>query len=536
MSHSLLRPLLLWLTPVLGLTLAGGYFFADETIFPRTVAYALVLSLSLGFAYLTLHRLVKTPVDAFGKVMPTLRAARGTLPLELPVKRTDEIGRLAREVALLAGDLNVSDIRREDGENKISALIGAVAENVFRLDQHGLILAHHSSERARPFTDAESVLGRKIADILPESVTDTCVKALASVVVGGETVALQFSIDLGTATCSYQAHFAPSGQHEVLLTVRDMTEQKEKDSSKPRLDAILNATLDPVVTVTQEGEISYLNPVGFQLLGLEAPLEAGLKIADFLPEWARDQVQKTAIRTAIEEGKWQGESALLAPGDTEIPVSMTAVSHPTDSSEVELVSLIARDQSERKRFDDHLLFLADHDPLTSLYTRRRFLEELGREIARAQRSGSGGAVIVLDLDDLRYVNDSVGHSTGDKLLSELAVLIMKHMRTTDILARLDGDEFALLVTETQPSRVEFVIERLLKAVRNHSVDAGSQPVGVTASAGIAFFPEHGATADELVSRAHQALARAKQRGRDQFVLFTPDKKWQAQVNSRLSGD
>ncbi len=284
-----------------------------------------------------------------------------------------------------------SDIRREDGENKISALIGAVAENVFRLDQHGLILAHHSSERARPFTDAESVLGRKIADILPESVTDTCVKALASVVVGGETVALQFSIDLGTATCSYQAHFAPSGQHEVLLTVRDLTEQKEKDSSKPRLDAILNATLDPVVTVTQEGEISYLNPVGFQLLGLEAPLEAGLKIADFLPEWARDQVQKTAIRTAIEEGKWQGESALLAPGDTEIPVSMTAVSHPTDSSEVELVSLIARDQSERKRFDDHLLFLADHDPLTSLYTRRRFLASAcGRTKSRRRNHRAPG--------------------------------------------------------------------------------------------------------------------------------------------------
>ena len=536
MFNSLLRPLLLWLTPVLGLTLAGGYFFADQSMFPRTVAYALILSLSLGLAYLTLHHLVKAPIDAFRKVMTTLRAKRGTLPPELPVKRTDEIGHLAREVALLAGDRNASDICREDGENKISALISAIADNVFRLDQDGLILSHHSSERARPFTDAESVLGRKIADILPESVTDTCVKALASVFVDGEAKSLEFSIDHGEVMRSYQARFAPSGQGEVLLTVRDMTEQKETDSSKARLDAILDATLDPVVTVTVEGEIRYLNPVGFHLLGVEAPLQAGLKLADFLPEWAREQIQDTAIPTAIEEGKWQGESALLAPGDTEIPVSMTAVSHPTNSNGVEIVSLIARDQSERKRFDDHLLFLADHDPLTSLYTRRRFVEELGREIARAQRSGSGGAVLVMDLDDLKYVNDSVGHSTGDKLLSELAVLIKKHMRATDMLARLDGDEFALLITETRPSRVEFVIERLLKSVRNHSVDTGSQLVGVTASAGIAFFPEHGATADELLSRADQALARAKQRGRDQFVLFTPDEKWQAQVDSRLSGD
>ena len=293
----------------------------------------------------------------------------------------------------------------------------------------------------------------------------------------GEAKSLEFGIDRGDVMYSYQARFAPSGQGEVLLTVRDMTEQKETDSSKARLHAILDATLDPVVTVTIEGEIRYLNPVAFHLFGLDAPLRAGLKLADLLPEWARDQIQDTAIPTAIEEGKWQGESALLAPGDTEIPVSMTAVSHPTDSSGVEIVSLIARDQSERKRFDDHLLFLADHDPLTSLYTRRRFVEELGREIARAQRSGSGGAVLVMDLDDLKYVNDSVGHSTGDKLLSELAVLLKKHMRATDMLARLDGDEFTLLITETRPSRVEFVVDSTPAQKRSESLCRHGKPAG-----------------------------------------------------------
>ena len=72
----------------------------------------------------------------------------------------------------------------------------------------------------------------------------------------------------------------------------------------------------------------------------------------------------------------------------------------------------------------------------------------------------------MDLDDLKYVNDSVGYGTGDKLLAELAVLIKKHMRATDMLARLDGDEFALLITETRPSRVEFVVERLPSALRS----------------------------------------------------------------------
>jgi diguanylate cyclase (GGDEF)-like protein len=203
---------------------------------------------------------------------------------------------------------------------------------------------------------------------------------------------------------------------------------------------------------------------------------------------------------------------------------------------VELLSFIARDLSERKRFDDHLTFLADHDPLTSLFTRRRFVEELGREIARARRSGAGGAVVLVDLDDFKYVNDSVGHRNGDRLLTDLAQLLRKTVRAADLLARLDGDEFAVLVTETQPSRVDFVVERLLKAVRNHFVSAGDQPVGVTASAGIAFFPENGDSAEELLARADQALDLAKQRGRDQFAVYKPDEDWQARVDSRLSGE
>jgi predicted signal transduction protein with EAL and GGDEF domain len=84
--------------------------------------------------------------------------------------------------------------------------------------------------------------------------------------------------------------------------------------------------------------------------------------------------------------------------------------------------------------------------------------------------------------------------------------------------------------------VDFVVERLLKAVRNHFVHVGEQPIGVTASAGIAFFPEQGASAEEILSRADQALDRAKRQGRDQFAMFKPDEKWQAQVGSRQSGE
>jgi diguanylate cyclase (GGDEF)-like protein/PAS domain S-box-containing protein len=386
------------------------------------------------------------------------------------------------------------------------------------------------------FLEADSAAGRKLGEIFPENVTDRATEALASVFVGDEPQQFDFQLEVEHELRSYQTRFARASQNEVLVIVRDMTRVKKTASTRARLDTILDATLDPVVTVTVAGEIRYINPAGRGLLGIKEPSRFGLRLSDFLPEWAQQQILHTAIPAAIEEGEWHGESALLTAEQVEVPIAVTAVPHKTDEGDVELLSFIARDQSERKRFDDHLSFLADHDPLTSLYTRKRFVEELSREIARAQRSGAAGAVVLVDLDDFKYVNDSQGHRNGDRLLTSLAHVLRQTVRANDLLARLDGDEFAVLVTETQPSRVDFVVERLLKAVRNHFVHVGDQPIGVTASAGIAFFPEQGASAEEVLARADQALGRAKRQGRDQFVIFKPDEKWQAHVDSRLSGE
>jgi diguanylate cyclase (GGDEF)-like protein/PAS domain S-box-containing protein len=365
---------------------------------------------------------------------------------------------------------------------------------------------------------------------------DRSIESLARVFLSDEPQQFDFTLELRDETRSYQARFARSGQNEALAIVRDLTRVKKTASSRARLNAILDATHDPVITVTVDGEIRYINPAGRDLLGIKEPTRFGLRLTDFLPEWAHQQILKAAISIAIEEGQWHGESALLTAEEAEIPISVTAVPHRSDEGEIELLSFIARDQSERKRFDDHLSFLADHDPLTSLYTRKRFVEELGREIARSQRSGAPGAVVLVDLDDFKYVNDTQGHRNGDRLLASLAQLLRETVRANDLLARLDGDEFAILLTETQPSRVDFVVERLLKSVRNHFVHVGEQPVGITASAGIAFFPEQGLSAEDLLARADQALARAKQQGRDQFAIFKPDEGWQARVDSRLSGE
>jgi diguanylate cyclase (GGDEF)-like protein/PAS domain S-box-containing protein len=491
---------------------------------------------ALAFALAAVRRAALVPIWEMTSAVARLRSDGGPLPKELPIHRSDDVGALAREVALLAGDRNVLELRRQDAESKIAALTDAMPDAVFRIDRDGFVLEHQPPKDVPFFVDPERTIGRKLKELFPETVVDRCVEALASVFVGEGPRHFDFELQVEEKLRSYQARFAPAGHNEVLVMVRDLTRQKRSASSRHRLNTILDATLDPVITITRDGEIRYINPAGRLLLGIQEPRKFGLRLSDFLPEWAQKQIFATAIPTAIEDGEWHGESSLLGADETEVPISVTAVPHRSDEGEVELLSFIARDQSERKRFDDHLSFLADHDPLTSLYTRKRFVQELGREIARSDRSGAGGAVVLVDLDEFKYVNDSQGHRNGDRLLTSLSQVLRQTVRAADLLARLDGDEFAVLVTETQPSRVDFVVERLLKAVRNHFVHVGEQPIGVTASAGVAFFPVPGVSAEEILARADQALDRAKRQGRDQFVMFKPDEDWQARVDSRLSGE
>jgi diguanylate cyclase (GGDEF)-like protein/PAS domain S-box-containing protein len=181
-----------------------------------------------------------------------------------------------------------------------------------------------------------------------------------------------------------------------------------------------------------------------------------------------------------------------------------------------------QDVTDRRRFERRLQHLADHDPLTGLLNRRRFEEELARHAAAVARYGVGGALLVLDLDDFKLVNDSLGHSKGDALIVAVAEILGAHARASDLVARLGGDEFAVLLPFAQLAEAEDAAARLVRAVREGApvVDAG-RTRRVTASVGIAAFAE-GVDADELLISADLAMYDAKKAGRDGYAVHRPE--------------
>jgi diguanylate cyclase (GGDEF)-like protein/PAS domain S-box-containing protein len=193
------------------------------------------------------------------------------------------------------------------------------------------------------------------------------------------------------------------------------------------------------------------------------------------------------------------------------------------------------DIGERKRFEGRLQHLADHDSLTGLANRRRFERELSQHLARRTRYGGGGAVLLLDLDNFKDVNDTLGHSTGDELIRAVAAVLRDRLRESDLLARLGGDEFAILLPEASAAEADHVSRSLIEAVDGaRLVVAGGRQVGATTSVGLRVLPANGdVTAEDVIAEADLAMYEAKEAGRNRVVHFHPGGDFQARSRERL---
>jgi diguanylate cyclase (GGDEF)-like protein/PAS domain S-box-containing protein len=180
-----------------------------------------------------------------------------------------------------------------------------------------------------------------------------------------------------------------------------------------------------------------------------------------------------------------------------------------------------RDVTEQKRAEARLQHLADHDPLTDLFNRRRFEQELEREAARSSRYGRRGALLLLDLDNLKEVNDACGHHWGDEALRTAARLLRSRVRSSDILARLGGDEFAVLLAEADELHAQKLAEELLELFRRHSLVTDRGSVEIRTSIGVVGFDSLRVSGLEPMVAADTALYRAKREGGDRLVLYEP---------------
>lgn len=200
----------------------------------------------------------------------------------------------------------------------------------------------------------------------------------------------------------------------------------------------------------------------------------------------------------------------------------------------------------RLEAEQNLVWLADHDPLTNLYNRRRFQEVFDRILALSVRYRRTGAVLFLDLDQFKYVNDLSGHQAGDALLLLVASTLRDAVRHSDILARLGGDEFALVLPEGGAEEAIFMANKLQHDLKQVEFESNGRVHKISCSIGITLFPDHGSSLNDLLANADMAMYQAKEAGGGRWHLYSPDElakellasraKWRERISQALLDD
>jgi len=246
----------------------------------------------------------------------------------------------------------------------------------------------------------------------------------------------------------------------------------------------------------------------------------------------------TAIRDLLsgQIDRYQGEQRYIhATGDIiQASVGISLV-RDGEGRPLQFITQL-EDVSARKRYESQLTHMAHHDPLTGSFNRIRLEEALDAHVARVQRFGSVGAVLMIDLDHFKKINDRIGHNAGDQLIIGVARILQSRVRDTDLLARLGGEEFAVLMTEGDEEAAQILAADLSDLIRRRSVVLdGGMPGGVTASIGIAVFTKReGLRADDILAEADEAMYTAKKEGRNRIAAYVTEAGARRQRAARLT--
>lgn len=296
----------------------------------------------------------------------------------------------------------------------------------------------------------------------------------------------------------------------------ELAERVVSQRSEMRLQTLLENTSDVVLLLDLDGFVLYATPAVVSLTGLNVEDVVGRAWTDLMAEPDRKSAHALLARTAYD-GTSRGEIGIPhAEGSTRITdVTVTTA----DQDGEQLFVITHHDSTERHQLQNQLIAQAFHDPLTGLPNRALFRDRLSQALMRAKRSGTDFLVMLIDLDDFKMVNDSLGHPAGDLLLRTVARRLESSLRHGDTAARLGGDEFAVILENTASVKDgEKVAQRILAEIQS-PIMLGATQVRSHASIGLAAGDASHRDSDELERNADLALYQAKGAGKDCYALY-----------------
>ncbi|UFS59006.1 putative bifunctional diguanylate cyclase/phosphodiesterase [Subtercola endophyticus] len=332
------------------------------------------------------------------------------------------------------------------------------------------------------------------------------------------------------------------GDHPLALVVaRDVTEARGRELALREVTAqfeqLVRESPTGMALADVTGRVALVNDAFCALFDSEpdALIESSATtllpmISPHSPNWVAELISSGRSRTA---------AAVVLPtvGEAESKRAMvTAVVLRDSHGEATSVLINAHDTTEQHRYHEHVAYLASHDSLTGLVNRSEFERLVAAHLEACRWGGDAGAVLVLDLDNFREINDRLGHSGGDEFLVAMAGMLSRWIHSSDAVARIGGDEFAVLLTEGDRDEAEAAVQTLVSLVRDGFRSSDGEVLGrrVTASVGAVAVVSEATTAAELLSDADLAMYQAKNAGRNGYSFLGPSDLLAARVSNQIN--
>lgn len=332
-----------------------------------------------------------------------------------------------------------------------------------------------------------------------------------------------------TAAGDWSGDIDTSGRDEVGQLLRAIAEMRDQvhlreerlENAQNRLATILDNTAEGIIMFDAAGKIVSTNRATERLFGYRAEDLQDKTIAFLIPpdrldsrEGYLEHFMRTEIQRLVgEEGEVFGRRA----DGSRFPMAIKVRSLILDGQQ--MYTAMLADISERKAAMERLKYMAERDGLTGLYNRSFFLGELERLVDRARRGKNQGALLYIDLDNFKYVNDALGHAAGDRVLVEVAAALNKRARKSDLIARMGGDEFIVLLYNVDQEQAAAVAESFRKTLEDYQFQHATERVDIGCSIGVGLIDENTRSTNEALAHADVACHFAKREGRNRVHLF-----------------
>jgi diguanylate cyclase (GGDEF)-like protein/PAS domain S-box-containing protein len=300
----------------------------------------------------------------------------------------------------------------------------------------------------------------------------------------------------------------------VSSAIRDITERKQTEKDSSHFRSVIESSQDAIIGKDLDGVITSWNAGAERLYGYTAAEAVGKSISVLVPPGHDDELPETMRRVTSSEPMENYETVRQRKDGTQVDVSLTVSAIRDRSGTVTGASTIARDISVRLRYQEQLRQLSEQDGLTGLRNRRRFERDISDQVGRAHRYGEFATLMIIDLDGFKRVNDLYGHRAGDQALKSIATALKRRLRDNDVVARIGGDEFAVLIPYARAEDASVVADDLRRVISSCRIGVDdSSEVTLSASIGLAQIDRDTPSDDEVMSEADRLMYREKEQGR-----------------------